>query len=547
MTGRLISWGLAALLAPTIVVVATASSAPGATCTITGTTGPDTLYGTSGPDVICALAGDDVIKALGGADIVFGGAGNDTLDGGLGADTLNGQTGNDLLRGGLGDDVLQPNLGDDRAFGGDGLDTLSYAEITSSGVNINLVTRRATLIGTDVLADVENARGTRLADTIVGDDAVNVLDGLDGADTVSGGGSNDRLLGGVGNDVLSGGDGHDLLLPGVGSNQVAGGGGQDTVSYSNLAAAVVVDLAQQTASGGGMTDTLTSVQSAVGTNGNDTFWGTDGFEALTGLGGDDVFNPRLGGDRVVGGPGSDRADYWNASAGVFVDLPLNQVETGAAGMITGIEIVGGSAHDDTLVGLLFDGTLIEGLEGDDTIHGYDGDDVFAGGPGDDVLHGGDGNDRLYGEANADSLYGGDDDDSLSGGGGADFVDPGLGNDSATGGADTDRVSYLLSHDATGVTIEVGGVSGDRASVGATSEEDGLDAFEVYEGTNQADVLSDLGTARATAFRAAGGADVIDVADGDTLDSVDAGEGTDSCEVDDVAEHLDGCETVVDTG
>ena len=39
-------------------------------CTITGTSGDDTLYGTNGPDVICAGRGDDLVYARRGNDIV---------------------------------------------------------------------------------------------------------------------------------------------------------------------------------------------------------------------------------------------------------------------------------------------------------------------------------------------------------------------------------------------------------------------------------------------------------------------------------------------
>ena len=83
-------------------------------CSISGTTGPDTLTGTEGPDVICGLDGDDVILAGGGNDLVLAGGGNDQVQG---------EAGNDLLFGAGGDDFLSGREGYDGLFGGGGADT----------------------------------------------------------------------------------------------------------------------------------------------------------------------------------------------------------------------------------------------------------------------------------------------------------------------------------------------------------------------------------------------------------------------------------------
>ena len=64
-------------------------------CTITGTSGADTLGGTPASDVICGLGGNDRLRGLGGPDRLVGGNGSDILIGGAGADTLDGGGGRD--------------------------------------------------------------------------------------------------------------------------------------------------------------------------------------------------------------------------------------------------------------------------------------------------------------------------------------------------------------------------------------------------------------------------------------------------------------------
>ena len=63
------------LLGPVIPVAAAPRAAA---CTITGTSGNDTLEGTPENDIICGLAGNDVLRGLGGDDVLRGGTGTDT-------------------------------------------------------------------------------------------------------------------------------------------------------------------------------------------------------------------------------------------------------------------------------------------------------------------------------------------------------------------------------------------------------------------------------------------------------------------------------------
>jgi hypothetical protein len=81
--------------------------------------------------------------------------------------------------------------------GGDGSDTISYAN-TAAAVNVNLLTKRTIGgDGNDTLATIENVIGSQFSDTITGDLLNNLLDGGDGIlgnDTILGGGGIDSII-----------------------------------------------------------------------------------------------------------------------------------------------------------------------------------------------------------------------------------------------------------------------------------------------------------------------------------------------------------------
>lgn len=88
-----------------------------------------------------------------GAKNITGTAGDDTIKTGLGADSLDGGAGNDIIQGGGGDDVLTGGAGTDAITGGAGSDTVVYSDITAatshslanlSGVAVNLSTTAIT-------------------------------------------------------------------------------------------------------------------------------------------------------------------------------------------------------------------------------------------------------------------------------------------------------------------------------------------------------------------------------------------------------------------
>ena len=125
-------------------------------------------------------------------------------------------------------------------------------------------------------------------DVITGSNAANNLSGLAG---------NDYLKGLGGNDTLNGNDGSDVLDGGPGNDKLNGGNGVDIATFAGTTA-VVVDLSTNpaTAKRGGETDTLTSIEGAIGSDKADTFKGDAS---------NNEFQGGLGKDTYTGGGGRD--------------------------------------------------------------------------------------------------------------------------------------------------------------------------------------------------------------------------------------------------
>jgi Ca2+-binding RTX toxin-like protein len=265
--------------------------------------------------------------------------------------------------------------------------------------------------------------------SLAGNDTIAALGGDDtvhagsGNDTVYGGDGNDTLYGEDGNDALYGGAGSDTLIGGTGTNALYGGSGSDTADYSGDTNAVTVDLAAGTASAADFTDTLDSVENAIGgaqadslsgnangnilvggggddtlnglagtdvlagVDGNDTIHGGDdgdqlyggaGNDALYGEGGDDYIIGGAGNDTIDGGAGFNILDYADAPSAVTVNLGLTTAQnTGGAGIdtISNIQALRGSAFNDTLTGSAGNDSL-DGAAGADTMKGGLGDDTY---------------------------------------------------------------------------------------------------------------------------------------------------------------------------
>ncbi len=276
--------------------------------TLTGTDGNDVLCGGEGNDVLIGGDGADILLGLGGsdhllgeagADVLVGGDGADTLEGGAGRDTLFGLAGPDVLAGGEVADVLDGGPGDDSLDGGGGVDLVSFAT-AEAGVTADLAAGTASGDGSDVLAGLESAEGSRFDDDLSGGAGDESLSGLAGRDVLSGGGGDDLLRGGPGTDTLRGGAGDDELR---------GGAGRDLADYAAAPARVAVDLGAGTATGDG-SDVLRGIHDVRGSSRADILRGDGNANRLDGGAGADLLLGRVGADTLIGGPGRDELRGW---------------------------------------------------------------------------------------------------------------------------------------------------------------------------------------------------------------------------------------------
>ena len=173
------------------------------------------------------------IEGLGGNDVIYGLGGDDTLLGGEGTDWIEGGDGNDYVSGGEGANHLD---------GGDGIDTLdlnpSYGGIGAIGPGVTVDMVAGTVDGLDqdgtTIANFEWVRGTSFDDTLLGDGAVNILQGFGNNDQINGRGGGDFLDGGDGRDTVNGGSGDDFISGGRSRDTLIGGGDSDVFVYAKL-------------------------------------------------------------------------------------------------------------------------------------------------------------------------------------------------------------------------------------------------------------------------------------------------------------------------
>jgi Ca2+-binding RTX toxin-like protein/nitrogen fixation protein FixH len=227
------------------------------TITVNGSTPvEDNVTGDEGNDVIRAGNGPQSIQGGEGADDIDGGAGADRINGGNGDDTVRGGDGDDTVQGGDGTNVLFGGTGADRIEGGSGKDTVSYADRNAPvSVTIgifgaddgNAVDESATVPAKrdDIAFTVETVVGTELDDVIrvgsIESAATADIDGRGGKDTLVadrrsklvGGSGDDTLLGSPFTDTLEGGIGNDLLAGGAEKDAENGGDGNDRLDQGS--------------------------------------------------------------------------------------------------------------------------------------------------------------------------------------------------------------------------------------------------------------------------------------------------------------------------
>jgi Ca2+-binding RTX toxin-like protein len=216
-----------------------------------------------------------------------------------------------------------------------------------------------------------------------------------------------------------------------------------------------------------------------GLGGDDTLVGGGGSDTILGGAGDDEITVGAGNDSIDGGDGWDELHYESAATAISVNFGTGLV-TGGSGTdtISGIEVIFGTAFNDTVIGDAGDNAFVGGA-GNDSFDGGAGSDTvgYIGAAsavnvnlGTGVVTGGAGNDTLVG---IEGVYGSNFNDTLIGTAGDNWFAGSLGNDSITGGGGLDFLSY---EEATGgVTVDLG--------AGTASGADGNDSFSGIEGVD----------------------------------------------------------------
>lgn len=291
--------------------------------------------------------------------------------------------------------------------------------------------------------------------SISGDENANILFGTPQNDHLLALGGNDALSGFLGDDTLEGGEGNDWLDGGEGNDLLDGGNGEDWVNYGRElndpnaigSHGVVVDLnTGKVIDNWGYTDTLISIEGAIGSNFDDTIFGNSNNNNLIGNAGNDIIYGRsgddwligwTGNDSIYGGDGSDWLeggqgnDLLNGGSGsdwvnyaLEASDPNNITQNGVS-----IDLFAGFAIDNWgNKDILLDIENIIGSRFNDDILGDAQSNNLSGDKGDDLIRGREGNDFLFGGEGADNLRGDEGDDFLQGDKGNDFIDGGTGID-----------------------------------------------------------------------------------------------------------------------
>ena len=352
--------------------------------------------------------------------------------------------------------------------------------------------------------------------------------GIFGGFTIAAGVVIEEAIGSTGNDTLIGNAADNLLQGLGGADAYDGGAGFDTVSYLAASALIQLNLETGIGTGDAQGDTFISIESILGTNFDDVITGDATANSISGGAGADTINGGDGNDTLVGGA---QNDIINGGAGN--DLILGELGVDILNGGEGDDKVLGGNRDDQLFGeagndKLFAGNgndyveggdgqeIIRGGDQDDTLYGGNGDDTIFGGTGRDTIYGEDGNDLIFARGGFDIVFGGDGDDTIDAGLQADTIDGGAGADTIVGGSGTDTVSFQTATSGVSLSLITGGTVGD-------AEGDTYSGIENVTGSDYSDEINT--TDDANTIRAGDGNDIVNALGGN--DSLFGEEGADT--------------------
>jgi Ca2+-binding RTX toxin-like protein len=217
---------------------------------------------------------------------------------------------------------------------------------------------------------------------IVGNGAINALNGSAHAEVILGLGGNDVIVGFDGTDMIDGSTGTDTLLLSGSSEDLDVAAdehviGIEAVTAANATSGVSLDLSNQT-EGFAITGSAFA----------DTIRGSAGADVINGGSGNDVIVGFVGADRINGGSGKDTLvlSATSAELNAATNTQLSSVEAVSALAAAGSVVINLSNQTEgfTITGSAFADSLTGG-RGNDTFIGFTLGDTISGGTGTDTL------------------------------------------------------------------------------------------------------------------------------------------------------------------
>lgn len=315
---------------------------------------------------------------LGATFTIDGGDGDDTIFGSARADIIWGGRGNDRLNLGAGSDIYRVNgnyAGGWSSF--QGFDT--YVDDGTSGTDsiqaIGPGDVDIGLTGFSAASGIEVVDGTRTTGTVrlLGDWNANVLD----FSSTTFVGTNIVIDGGDGNDTITGSAGADVIWGGKGNDALNLGGGSDTYRVTGAVGS--------------------------GFQGYDTYKdsGTSGIDTIQAIG---TGNVDIGLTGLAANSGIDAVDASGATGTVRLlgDSAANTLDFRRVAFTGTNIVVDGGAGDDLIYANSAANTVC-GSSGNDRLYGFAGNDTLSGGDGRDTVSGGAGRDVLTGGTGRDTF------------------------------------------------------------------------------------------------------------------------------------------------